>query len=297
MANLPKSPPRQSEMALITGASTGIGRAVAMRLARRGHPTLLVARNRELLAQVAAEAGRFAPSTALAVDLLDDHGVRTILEHLHNCEFPVGILLNNAGIGMYRPMLEVSAREERDMFRIHYQVPSALIRAILPGMIDRRHGHVINMCSMATKVGPWGHGPYAAAKCALVSLTQTLAAEYSSAGIHFSYVNPGIVNTEFFNPSGMAGLRRQVARYGLSADRVAKKVVGLLDRPRLELCVPGHYRVLGWLAAFSPRWAHRLVTAKSRPAAAESSAPSPTAAPGPAPQVSADIVSASGEPW
>ena len=146
---------------------------------------------------------------------------------------------------------------------VNYFASVATLRAVLPGMLERRRGHVINIASMATKMGPWGHAGYAAAKAALVSLTQTLAAEHHGEGVHFSYVNPGIVDTEYFDELG--GLAERVRRWRISPDVAADRIVALLDRPRLELCIPAHYRLIDVLKALHPSLAHRIVRSQSRP--------------------------------
>jgi short-subunit dehydrogenase len=118
---------------------------------------------------------------------------------------------------------------------------------------------------MAVKMGPWGHAGYAAAKSALATLTQSLAAEYDGTGVRFSYVNPGIVDTDYLRDPSYAPLLRRVQRHAVSAGYVAKRIVSLLDRPRLELCIPAHYRVMDFFKALSPTLAHLLVTRQSRP--------------------------------
>ncbi|MCC7204008.1 MAG: SDR family NAD(P)-dependent oxidoreductase, partial [Phycisphaeraceae bacterium] len=180
---------------------------------------------------------------------------------------PIEVLVNNAGHGIYTPMLEVRPDEERAMMQVHYHAAAALIRAVLPGMLERRRGHVINVGSISVKMGPWGHAPYTAAKAALVAMTQSLAAEHPPADtrVHFSYVNPGIVRTEFFEKPGLKSLFGQVSRRGITADAVAERIERLLDRPRLEVCVPRLYRMMDWIRAISPGIAQWIVARQSRP--------------------------------
>ncbi|MCC7408752.1 MAG: SDR family NAD(P)-dependent oxidoreductase [Phycisphaeraceae bacterium] len=258
-------------MAVVTGASSGIGRATALRLGRRGYHLVLVARRRamleELAGQIADGEGATAGCTIMEADLSDRENVGSVAGELARLPGLIEVLVNNAGHGIYSPMLEVRPDEERALMQVHYHAAAALIRAVLPGMLDRGRGHVINVGSISVKMAPWGHAPYTAAKAALVAMTQSLAAEHPPAesGVHISYVNPGIVRTEFFEKPGMRALFRQVTRHGITADAVAGRIERLLDRPRLEVCVPRYYRVMDWISAISPGLAHRIVARQSRP--------------------------------
>ncbi len=255
----------QPPLALITGASSGIGEATAVLLARRGYRTLLVARRTERITALAQRLSQHAPSTPITLDLEQADLAEPTMRKLLDEHGPVDVLINNAGGNTLQPALDLPMQDHVRLMQVHYFAPLALIRATLPAMLERQRGHVINIASIATKMGPWGHGAYAAAKCALVSLTQTLAAEYGGRGVHFSYVNPGVVRTAFFESPGYEQISHQVANHGIAAETVARKIVGLLDRPRLELCVPRHYRILDWIKAIHPSLAHALVTRNSRP--------------------------------
>jgi short-subunit dehydrogenase len=250
-------------LALITGASSGIGARVAERLAARGMRTLLVARRIERLDELAARLSVHAPSVAVELDLSRADAVEPEIARLLREHGPADVVVNNAGYGRYGRFLEHEPADHRRLMEVNYFAAVAVIRAVLPAMMSRRRGHVINIASMSTKMGPWGHAGYAAAKAALVSLTQTLAAEHHGEGVHFSYVNPGIVDTEYFDE--LKALAERVRRWKISPDVAADRIVGLLDAPRLELCIPGHYRFLDVLKALHPALAHGIVRRQSRP--------------------------------
>ena len=251
-------------LALVTGASSGIGREVASHLARKGYRTLLVARRVERLESLAAALSAFAPSTPLPADLSDPRAVEPALRAALCDHGPVSVLINNAGFGLCRPFLEHSEQDMRRFMEVHYFAAAALIRVVLPEMLAQGRGHIINISSISAKMAPVGHAPYAAAKSALLSLTQALAAEHAHSGVRFSCVVPGMVRTEFFDhPS----YRELAARHGTRAVEpalVARRIVALLEHPRLEICIPRHYRILDFIKAVSPSWAHRLVAAQSR---------------------------------
>jgi len=257
--------PSNAPLALITGASSGMGREIARRLARRGYRTLLVARREALLREASEELSRFAPSVGLSLDLNDPAAIEAAIPAALAEHGDPEVLINCAGHGLYRLAKDQADAEVRTLMQVHYFAAFALIRLTLPAMLQRRKGHVINIASMSTKIGPWGHAGYAAAKAALVSLTQSLAAEHQVDGVRFSYVNPGIVRTDYFASPAVAGLFGRQQRRAIEPGRVADATVRLLDHPRLEICVPGHYRALDWLKAISPGLAHRIVASESRP--------------------------------
>ena len=252
-------------LAIVTGASSGIGHAVATLLASRRYRTILIARRAERLRQLASELASHAPSVAVPLDLSDTDAVGPVAAALVAEHGPVDVLVNNAGRGLLKPFLDQSPEELDWMMRVHYFAAAALIRAVLPGMLERRQGHVINIGSIATKIGPWGHAAYTAAKSALVSLTQTLAVEYSRDGVHFSYVNPGVIRTEFFDEPSYASMASKVSRHGLSAEAAARRIVSLLDRPRPELVIPRYYRVIDWLNVLCPPLVRHVIARQSRP--------------------------------
>jgi short-subunit dehydrogenase len=260
--------------AVITGASSGIGRAVAQRLATRGCGLVILARRENRLYSVAEQLRTSgAACRVLALDLGRPEQVEAAALEL--ASKPVDILINSGGEGACTRFLDADATREREMMQVHYHAPATLIRHLLPGMLDRGRGHVINIASISAKMGPWGHSSYASAKAAMTALTQSLAADYPDSGVQFSYVNPGVVRTEFFEKPGMAVMAAQVRQYGISVERVADAIIALLDRPRLELCVPRSYRLLDLFKAMSPTWCHRLVARGSRPATIRPATPQP----------------------
>ncbi len=258
----------ERRLALITGASSGLGASTAARLARRGYRTVLIARREDKLAEVAAALAPFAPSTPYPLDLSDATAIEPAMGDILREHGPADVLIHAAGYGILRMFLDQRQTEMQRLMQVHYFAAVQMIRAILPGMVERRRGHVINVGSIAAKVGPWGHCGYSAAKAALLSLTQTLAAEYGDRNIRFSYVQPGIVSTPFFDEPSYQNLGVQMRKHALPCDYVAKRMVQLLDRPRLELVVPRHHRIVDWLKLFMPGVVHGLIARKSRPPAA-----------------------------
>ncbi|EST21401.1 hypothetical protein N566_27475, partial [Streptomycetaceae bacterium MP113-05] len=209
------------------------------------------------------------PCTTFCLDLADPSGgdgtVEKDLTRLAEAVGPVDVLVNCAGHGMYVPFLDLDPAEARRLFEVHFFSSSAAVRAVLPGMLARGRGHVVNVASVSAKSGPWGHSAYAAAKAALATLTESLAAEYAGRGVHFGVVHPGLVDTPFFAGPALAPLRVRTVRRMIPPERVGRAIVEMVDRPRPEVCVPRHYRVLDVLRAVSPGALGRLVARQSVP--------------------------------
>lgn len=254
--------------AIVTGASSGLGACIARELSRRGTALLLVARRAERLDALARELATAAPVFTLPLDLAETPAIVPALRAaLGTHGLAPAALFNNAGFGFYGEFLSQPAELHERLWRVNYLAAVEATRAVLPAMLERRRGHVVNIASMSSKIGPWGHAGYAASKAALVSVTQSLAAEHPArvSGVHFSAVNPGIVKTAYFEGDSFQRLWPRVKHRAVPAERVAARIVALLDRPRLQLCIPRHYRMIDLIEAISPALAHRMVAAESRP--------------------------------
>jgi len=261
---------RDRKIAVVTGASSGIGHATALLLAKRGYRLVLIARREERLRRVAEEADHSdgvgdENHVVMPADLENEQAARSTATEIVR-RFPtIDLFIHCAGYGIYKPFLELTTGEEDALMNLHYRASSRFIRAILPGMLEAGAGQIINVASVATCWGPAGHSAYAAAKCALAAMTQSLACDYAGRGIEFSCVYPGIVRTEFFENESYRGLKHQADRHGIEPGVVAKKIVRLLDRPRPEVFVPASHRILAWLHAMSPSLTRKLVASQSAP--------------------------------
>ncbi len=250
--------------AAITGASSGIGRAVAIELARNGWATLLIARREEKLAALAQQLSAWAPSQALPTDLHDAVELERLAGVLAAHEPAISALVNGAGFGRYGATIHQEEQFERHL-RVNVLAAHRLICALLPPMRAAGGGRIINICSMSAYMGPWGHSGYAASKAALRCFTETLAAECHGSPVRVVGVYPGIIDTAWFDQPTMPRLWRRVSRRAIEPDRVARAVVRAIERPRLAVFVPWSYRLLPLIAGLSPGAAMRLVRAGSRP--------------------------------
>lgn len=260
------SPPLQRPHALVTGASSGIGRAIARDLARRGYRTTLVSDDDAQLNTIASELESIAPTDAITTNLADAGAIDSLIAQVKARNVGVDVLVNCAGYGIYGPLCRHARSDLERLLNVNFVAPYHLVRAFLPSMITAGRGHILNVCSMSAHMGAWGLAEYSASKGALKSFTQALAAECAGTPVRVTSVFPGIVRTAYFRPEEMRPLWNRVRPHAISPERVARGVMRAIDRPRLEVFVPFYYRVLPMLAAFWPTGAMRMVRSGSLPA-------------------------------
>ena len=219
---------------LITGASRGIGRAVATSAASRGAKVGLIARGREDLDAVARALG---DGHALATaDVAEPDQLTAAIGKLEAELGPTDILVANAGIGAYGPFAEVDPVDIERLVRVNVLGTMHAIRTVVPGMIERRRGHIVTLGSIAGRVGAPFEALYSATKFAQVGLTEALSVELSPYGIGVSMVNPGPVETDFFEARGHAYDRKSPKP--VPAQQVADAVMAAVDSKKLEQYVP-----------------------------------------------------------
>ncbi|HUF28975.1 MAG TPA: SDR family NAD(P)-dependent oxidoreductase [Gemmatimonadaceae bacterium] len=180
-------------IAIITGASRGIGRAIALRLADR-HAIVAAARSREHLESLAGEIrDRGGRCTPVVLDLRDPDAIGRAFGGI-----AADVLVNNAGIVTLKPFLEMTSGEWHEMIDVNLNAIHHATRAVLPGMVQRRRGHVMMIGSIAGRSAFVGGTGYGATKHALIGLSESLYLEVRESGVKVSLVMPGSVATEVF---------------------------------------------------------------------------------------------------
>lgn len=238
---------------MVTGPTAGIGRTFAERLAARGHDVLLVSRDAGRLAAVAAEltARHGVRAEVYAADLSDDAAVEALAADLA-ARPRVDVLVNNAGFGTKGPLASTDPAVQSRMVHVHCVAPLRLAQAVLPGMVARRAGAVVNVASVAAFVTSAGNVTYSATKAFLQLLSEGMAAEVAHAGVRVQALCPGFTRTEFHDRAGMA--KSAIPGFAwLSADRVVDASLAALDRGGPVTLVPGvSYRAVVALLRHTP---------------------------------------------
>lgn len=245
-------------MAVVTGASSGIGAELARQLAASGHPVLAVARRTDRLEQLAAEArqGGWAEIHPLALDVGAEGApaeVRARAEALGK----VAWLVNNAGTAKFGPVVEMDPASAAAQVRINCEAVVALTAALLPGMVERRSGTVLNLASVAGFQPTPLMGIYGATKAFVLAYSEVLAVELKGTGVTVTALCPGPVATEIFDVAG-AGIPRKAPSHEISAAECARFGIAAARRGKV-IAVPG---LLNWLlAVFSPRAPRAVIRA------------------------------------
>jgi short-subunit dehydrogenase len=225
----------QGRVVLITGASRGIGKAVALAAAKRGARLALVARSRDELDTVLSQAG--GNGAVATADITGRAAVDAAVEELERSVGPIDILVNNAGAGGYSSFLQTDVDVFERLMRLNYFGTVYVTKAVVPSMVGRGHGHVVNISSVAGRIGTPFESAYSASKFAVTALTEALDVELRPLGVKVSMVNPGPVETDFFDARGVPYARKSPKP--VSAEQVAKAVLAAVDKDRLEQLVPG----------------------------------------------------------
>ena len=186
------------KIALVTGAAHGLGRRMALDLAAEGAAVAvndLRAEDAQSTVDEIARAGGRA--CAVAADVGDRSAVERMIAEIENALGPINILINNAGIGDFVSWPEITEQKWRAMIDVHLTGTFNCSSAVIPGMIDRGYGKVLNISSVAAKRGDFmGNAHYTAAKAGIIGLTKSLAADVAARGVNVNSVAPGLVHTE-----------------------------------------------------------------------------------------------------
>jgi short-subunit dehydrogenase len=227
--------------ALVTGGSGGIGAHIARALARAGANVVVSGRREDALAAVVAELQASGVRAAsVAADLYVRAELDTVAERAEAALGPIDVLVNNAGVEQASAFTRYTPGELSSMVELNLLAPLLLTHRLLPGMLERRRGHVVFIASVAGKVAAPYQAPYVATKAGLVAVTQSLRAEYMREPVGFSVVCPGFVAGD--------GMYQRMLEEGLSAnavigattiDRVVARVLDAIRRDRAEVIVSG----------------------------------------------------------
>lgn len=236
---------------LLTGASSGIGAALARQLATQGAKLLLVARRADRLDALAGELRNHgATVTNIVADLTQPDACERVMSEAQQAAGTIDILINNAGVGEYGRFVDQAPASLEQMMTLNMNAVVRLTRLALPDMVSRRSGHIVNVASVA------GHLPtpymtvYGASKAFVLSFSLGLWAEVRAKGVGVTCICPGPVRTEFFDRGGYERRRSDFSRGALDPNRLAAAACAKL-RGRPAVYVPG---TMNRMILFLKRW-------------------------------------------
>ena len=242
--------PQAGQVAVVTGASSGIGAATARRLAADGMAVALVARRGDRLEELAA-ALRAAGGTASAfiADLADEGERVRLVREIRRTMGPIDVLINNAGTAWYGFGQEMGWATARDMVQLNTAATVHLTLLCLPDMLHRRRGSVVNLSSVVGGFPSQGVAVYSGTKSFIDAFTTALHRELGGSGVRVGVVRPGYVETEMSQRSAEqpGGHPIPGRRWAVQPEQVAKAVASLLRHPRRTVYVPAALRILPWL--------------------------------------------------
>jgi short-subunit dehydrogenase len=241
--------------ALVTGASSGIGKDAAIDLARRGATVAVCARRLDRLEETLQECRKHAPgSRAYSCDVRDRAQiVRTVAAACADLG-QIDILVNNAGVSAYPLFTEAPEELFEELMRTNYLSAVYFTRELLPSMIERRSGAVVFVASFAGRIATWRHTAYSATKFAITGLAEALYYEVKSRGVHIAVIQPGAIRTEMFDKSsGFEYLRHVVEPQLVGTEVVTRAIATAIEKERFELFAPSRYAIVWKLRALLPR--------------------------------------------
>lgn len=248
--------------ALVTGASSGIGRAVALELARRGVDLVLLARREERLAETAQRVQRDFGRRAMTIvgDVTDPPVRQRAIDAARESLGGLDILVNNAGVSAHGRFADADPARLRPIMETNFFAPVELTRAALPLLRDGRQSIIVNIGSILGKRACPHKSEYCASKFALHGFSEALRAELAADGVDVLVVAAGATDTEFFQHliEDQGALPRRPSR-GAAPERVARAIVRAIERGRHEIIVGGQARLLAWLNRLAPGIVDRIM--------------------------------------
>ncbi|MBD8499069.1 SDR family oxidoreductase [Paenibacillus arenosi] len=227
----------RDKVILITGASSGIGALIARYAAEAGAVPILAARSADRLAEVSSQIQQ--RHECITLDVTDAADVERVIHDVIERYGRLDILVNNAGFGLFELTDEMGLEHFEAMMDVNYMGIVRCTKAVLPHMLERQSGHIVNIASMAGKVGTPKSAGYAASKHAVLGFTNSLRMELAQTGVKVSAVNPGPIDTPFFqlaDPSGQ--YVNNVRWFMMKPEKVARRIIRVMERQTAEVDMP-----------------------------------------------------------
>ena len=253
--------------ALITGASSGIGEAIAREYSQRGKPLILTARRTERLEALAKELSLNAPCVVIAADLSDRNAPSELFQQTQARGLLVDTLVNNAGYGVPGRYLSSTWNTHEDFLQVMIHAVGELTYLYLPAMEQAGHGRILNIASLAGLApASAGHTMYGATKAWLIRFSECLALETVAKGVNVTALCPGFTYSEFHDVNGMRSSISKLPKFiWLSSEQVAKIGVDAVESGKTRVVTGRTNKLIAVLCKYLPDWLSRaLVASKSK---------------------------------
>jgi short-subunit dehydrogenase len=228
----------KGQVIAITGASSGIGAEIAVELAGRGAVLALCGRNMDGLRSTASRIGA-AQHQLYELDVTSDEQVREVVERAAADFGRIDVWINNAGFGRFETLLDAPLSDFTSMMDVNYMGVVRCAKAVLPHMLKAGKGQIVNVASIAGKIGSAKSTAYSASKHAVLGFTNSLRVEMAGTGIVVTAVNPGPIDTPFFAQADPSGdYVRNIRRFMLKPEQVARTVANAIERRRTQVDLP-----------------------------------------------------------
>lgn len=226
-----------NKIVLITGASSGIGAVMAQQFAAKGAIPILTARSTNKLEEIAS--GLQGQHAVYEMDVTNTEQVHDVVGQIIAKFGRIDILINNAGYGIFESFAEAPLAHFEEMMNVNYMGIVRCTQAVLPHMLKARSGHIVNVASMAGKIGSAKSTGYSATKHAVLGFTNSLRQELIRSGISITAINPGPISTPFFDKADPSGnYVKNVAWFMLKPEKVVKELMHAIERNIPEKDLP-----------------------------------------------------------
>ena len=231
----------KNKIILITGASSGIGKASALLFAKKGAHLILVSRNKEKLAEVEQKISKFDVRCLICpCDVSKKDEVKKMADLVLEKFKKIDVLVNNAGFAIYGSVSDLTIEDIESQMKTNYFGMVYCIKNFLPTMLKQKSGHIVNVASVAASFGLPGIASYCASKFAMLGFSEGLQHELRNSGVGVTVVSPIMVRTNFFDHSSFENMPKYST--SLSPETVAKAVLRAAYSSRLEIIVPSVVR-------------------------------------------------------
>ena len=249
----------QGRVAVVTGASSGLGAQLSVDLARAGATVWGLARSTERLEKLATDLRTFTPgSGTITCDVADTEALRRALMDVAVTHGPVDLLVNNAAQDPGVRLVDIAEEDYRHTFDVNFFAPVAATLAVLPAMLGRGSGTIVNISSDGGRLPSPGPGAYPSSKAALSAFTESTSFRLGPKGVHVQVVYPAFMATQLGLGALERGLRRPPRLTTRSVETVSRRILARAGGPSLEISVSGLIDVAMVFRSVMPRSYHRL---------------------------------------